>query len=136
MSHSLQHTTKHNLKLWRTQAFSLYSDKIKHSHAVGVEDAFNVNEIYPLGENKDDSIFLTPVAGNEQLTSSQNGTTANDEVVESEAGVTSGRGRSQRAVGSNAPMYQHPRVTNCCLELILANLRKMQGQSRIIADIH
>ena len=65
---------------------------MKHSHDVGVEDAFNVNEIYPLGENKDDSIFLTPVASNEQLTSSQNGTAANDCVVESEAGVTSENG--------------------------------------------
>ena len=57
-----------------------------------LEDAFNINEIYPLGENKDDSIFLTAEADNEQLTSPMNEAAANDEVVESEAAVTSERG--------------------------------------------
>ena len=67
-------------------------DRIKHSHAVGVEDAFNVNEIYPLGLNTDNSIFSTSTASNERLTSPQNKPAANDKRDEPETGVTSEKG--------------------------------------------
>ena len=54
--------------------------------------AFNIIRIYSLGINMESSIFFKSAAGNEQLTSSQNGTAANDDAVESEAGMTSGNG--------------------------------------------
>ena len=79
----------------------VHMDRIKHSHDISLEDAFNINEIYPLGENKDDSIFLTAEADNEQLTSSMNEAAANDEVVESEAVVTSERGAESTRRGKH-----------------------------------
>ena len=80
----------------------VHMDRIKHSHDISIEDAYNVNEMYPLGENKDDSIFLTAEADNEQLTSSMNeAAAANDEVVESEAAVTSERGAESTRRGKH-----------------------------------
>ena len=85
----------------------VHMDRIKHSHDISLDDAFNINEIYPLGKNKDESIFLTTEADNEQLTSSMNdAAAAYDELVESEAAVTSERGAESTRRGkhsSNVP---------------------------------
>ena len=60
-----------------------------------------------MGKNKDESIFLTSEADDEQLTSSMNdAAAAYDELVESEAAVTSERGAESTRrgkQGSNVP---------------------------------